>query len=154
MYRRKNSIIKGYDLKTDPFVIIRPFSNQRLRLWIRFPDPFSGLKSPDEARAIVNRGQASLSRSRGFEKGHRIAESYHRGDCPLRIVASAPSHENYRHATKVLGLNVGRTYLPLRPVPLANTPDPGAGVFLAPSDMEELSMLIRIGNEVEVKTAG
>ena len=65
-----------------------------------------------------------------------------------------PSHENYRHATKVLGLNVGRTYLPLRPVPLANTPDPGAGVFLAPSDMEELSMLIRIGNEVEVKTAG
>lgn len=68
--------------------------------------------------------------------------------------AYPPSHKNYRHATKVLGLNVGRTYLPLRPVPPEGSPDQGAGIFLAPSDMEELSMLIRVGNEVEVKSAG
>lgn len=65
-----------------------------------------------------------------------------------------PTHESYRHATKVLGLNVGNTYLPLRPTPPENAPDPGAGIFLAPADMEELSMLIRVGNEVEVKSAG
>jgi len=67
--------------------------------------------------------------------------------------AYSPTHKSYRLATKVLGLKVGGTYLPLRPEPLPNQPDPGAGVFLAPSDMEELSMLIRVGNEVEVKSA-
>ena len=31
--------------------------------------------------------------------------------------------------------------------------DSGLGVFLVPPDMEELSMLIRVGNEVEVRIA-
>ncbi len=65
-----------------------------------------------------------------------------------------PTHSNYRHATKVLGFTLRNIYLQFRPVPAADAEDPGQGIFLKPSDMEELSMLIRVGNEVEVKTAG
>jgi hypothetical protein len=64
-----------------------------------------------------------------------------------------PTHPSYRHAVKVLGFNVGNTFLQLRPVPDAGEENPGRGIFLLSSDMEELSMLIRIGNEVEVKPA-
>jgi len=64
-----------------------------------------------------------------------------------------PTHPSYRHAVKMLGFNVGNTFLQLRPVPEAGAGDPGRGIFLLASDMEELSMLIRIGNEVEVKPA-
>jgi hypothetical protein len=39
----------------------------------------------------------------------------------------------------------------LRPLSGDENMDSGSGVFLAPSDMEELSMLIRVGNEVEVR---
>ncbi|MDB4265442.1 hypothetical protein N9891_01690 [bacterium] len=65
-----------------------------------------------------------------------------------------PTHSKYRHALKVLGFKVGGGYYQFRPVPAADAEDPGQGVFLNPADMEELSMLIRVGNEVEVKIAG
>ena len=65
-----------------------------------------------------------------------------------------PALSNYRHATKVLGFKAGRNFIQMRPVPERDEEDPGRGIFLMNSDMEELSMLIRIGNEVEIKPAG
>jgi hypothetical protein len=64
-----------------------------------------------------------------------------------------PPHSKYRHALKVLGFTIRGRYIQFRPVPAADAEDPGQGIFLKPSDMEELAMLIRIGNEVEVKSA-
>jgi len=65
-----------------------------------------------------------------------------------------PTHSNFRHALKVLGFYLNKHYAQFRPVPAADAEDPGQGVFLKNSDMEELSMLIRVGNEVEVKLVG
>ena len=65
-----------------------------------------------------------------------------------------PALSGYRHATKVLGFKAGRHFIQMRPVPERDEADPGRGIFLMNSDMEELSMLIRIGNEVEIKPAG
>ena len=65
-----------------------------------------------------------------------------------------PALSDYRHATKVLGFKAGRNFIQMRPVPERDEEDPGRGIFLMNSDMEELSMLIRIGNEVEIKPAG
>ncbi|MBL6923550.1 MAG: hypothetical protein ISR39_15395 [Akkermansiaceae bacterium] len=65
-----------------------------------------------------------------------------------------PALSGYRHATKVLGFKAGRHFIQMRPVPERDEEDPGRGIFLMNSDMEELSMLIRIGNEVEIKPAG
>ena len=65
-----------------------------------------------------------------------------------------PALSGYRHATKVLGFKAGRHFIQMRPVPERDVEDPGRGIFLMNSDMEELSMLIRIGNEVEIKPAG
>lgn len=65
-----------------------------------------------------------------------------------------PALSDYRHATKVLGFKAGRHFIQMRPVPERDEEDPGRGIFLMNSDMEELSMLIRIGNEVEIKPAG
>lgn len=65
-----------------------------------------------------------------------------------------PALSGYRHATKVLGFKAGRHFIQMRPVPERDEEDPGRGIFLMNSDMEELSMLIRIGNEVDIKPAG
>ena len=65
-----------------------------------------------------------------------------------------PALSGYRHATKVLGFKAGRHFIQMRPVLERDEEDPGRGIFLMNSDMEELSMLIRIGNEVEIKPAG
>ena len=65
-----------------------------------------------------------------------------------------PALSDYRHAIKVLGFKVGRTAIQVRPIPEKDAEDPGRGIFLQNSDMEELSMLIRVGNEVEIKPAG
>ena len=65
-----------------------------------------------------------------------------------------PALSGYRHATKVLGFKAGRHFIQIRPVPERDEEDSGRGIFLMNSDMEELSMLIRIGNEVEIKPAG
>ena len=65
-----------------------------------------------------------------------------------------PTHANFRHALKVLGFYLNKNYAQFRPVPAAGAEDPGQGIFLKNSDMEELSMLIRVGNEVEVKLVG
>ncbi|MDB4702903.1 hypothetical protein OAH03_07285, partial [Akkermansiaceae bacterium] len=64
-----------------------------------------------------------------------------------------PTHQSYRHASKVLGLRLSRSMVQLRPLSGNENVDSGSGVFLASSDMEELSMLIRVGNEVEVRIA-
>ena len=73
------------------------------------------------------------------------------GDLNGRIFQ--PTHPAFRHSVKVLGFNAGNTFLQLRPVPGEEAEDTGRGIFLTSSDMEELSMLIRIGNEVEVRPA-
>lgn len=62
-----------------------------------------------------------------------------------------PIHRNYRNGTKVLGFKIGNRNTQMRPVPAIDEVDPGGGVFLGNSAMEELAMLIRAGNEVEVK---
>ncbi len=62
-----------------------------------------------------------------------------------------PTHSKFRHALKVLGFRLSNRYLQFRPEPAADAEDPGQGVFLKNSDMEEISMLIRVGNAVEVK---
>ncbi len=64
------------------------------------------------------------------------------------------SHPRYRTALKIIGFSLGRSAIQIRPVPVIDDEDPGRGIFLAESDVEELAMLIRIGNEVEVKPAG
>ncbi|MDA7625344.1 LysM peptidoglycan-binding domain-containing protein, partial [bacterium] len=85
----------------------------------------------------ISRGhhQAKISRKHGYLKGKTYP----------------PTHQSYRHASKVLGLKLGRSMIQLRPLSGDENMDSGSGVFLAPSDMEELSMLIRVGNEVEVR---
>ena len=67
--------------------------------------------------------------------------------------AIQPTSPSYRHSIKILGFNAGNTFLQLRPIPEEGSDEPGRGIFLLPSDMEELTMLIRIGNEVEIKPA-
>ena len=64
-----------------------------------------------------------------------------------------PTHQSYSHASKVLGLRLSRSMVQLRPLSGNEDVDSGSGVFLASSDMEELSMLIMVGNEVEVRIA-
>ncbi len=64
-----------------------------------------------------------------------------------------PSHSLYRHSEKVLGMRVGRSVLQLRPLPAEGEDLPPRSVFLTRPDMEELSMLIRVGNEIEIRTS-
>lgn len=64
-----------------------------------------------------------------------------------------PSHSGYRHARKVLGVNLGRSVYQLRPLPREGHELPRRSIFLNRSDMEELAMLIRVGNEVEFRTS-
>jgi hypothetical protein len=59
-----------------------------------------------------------------------------------------PAMEGYRGADKVLSLAVGG--LALRPMP-ANREEAGKGIYLAPADIEELALLLRVGNEVEIR---
>ncbi|MGE9268533.1 MAG: LysM peptidoglycan-binding domain-containing protein [Verrucomicrobiales bacterium] len=54
----------------------------------------------------------------------------------------------YRGAQKVLMLK--RPALQIRPVPEADGDDPGRGFFLKMEDLEELALLLRLGNEVEI----
>lgn len=61
----------------------------------------------------------------------------------------SPTTHGYRSAEKVLML--ARPSLQIRQVPAADSEDPGRGFFLKESDMEELALLMRIGNEVEIK---
>ena len=61
----------------------------------------------------------------------------------------ATVNENYRGSSKVLTL--GTRGLQIRGVPAVDEEDPGNGFFLAETDMEELVLLIRAGNEVEIR---
>ncbi|MGC6427357.1 MAG: hypothetical protein ACON5H_10240 [Akkermansiaceae bacterium] len=67
--------------------------------------------------------------------------------------AYQPFHSQYRHGSKILIVEAGRRHIQIRRVPEIDEEDPGQGVFLRESDMEELAMLIRLGNEVEIKPA-
>lgn len=62
-----------------------------------------------------------------------------------------PFHSGYRHGTKVLIMRCGGRNYQVRTLPKPDDEDPGPGIFLSEQDMEELAMLIRIGNEVEIK---
>jgi len=64
-----------------------------------------------------------------------------------------PIRSNYRNGTKVLGVKAARRNIQLRPLPKIDDVDQGDGIFLSVSTMEELAMLIRVGNEVEIKPA-
>ncbi len=64
-----------------------------------------------------------------------------------------PTHTSYRNGTKVLGIKPAKRNTTIRPLPAIDAVDPGGGIFLSVPAMEELAMLIRYGNEVEVKPA-
>lgn len=74
--------------------------------------------------------------------GQKIGISKGRSISPVR-------HESYRAAQKVLILD--HQGLQLREVVEADEENPGRGFFLCESDMEELALLLRVGNEVEVR---
>lgn len=63
-----------------------------------------------------------------------------------------PASEGYRGASKVLQLESGDRVIAALP----EEPDPAIlarGFYLDPADIEELSMLVRAGNEVEIRSA-
>lgn len=64
-----------------------------------------------------------------------------------------PFHSKYRNGMKILIVKVGSKNVQLRPIPEVDDEDLGRGIFLSEPDMEELAMLIRLGNEVEIKPA-
>jgi len=59
-----------------------------------------------------------------------------------------PSSKDYRGSDKVLGLAAGG--LAIRAMPEDGSAS-GAGFFLSRPDMEELALLLRVGNEVEIR---
>lgn len=81
--------------------------------------------------------QLSISRKNGEKSGSNFP----------------PTHSEYRHARKVLGMKLGKSVLQLRPSLEDGEPNEERGIFLKAPDMEELAMLIRVGNEVELRTA-
>jgi len=87
-------------------------------------------------------------------RGNSIHSKISRKQGEINGEVVRPALSDYRHASKVLGFKAGRHFIQMRPVPERDEEDPGRGIFLMNSDMEELSMLIRIGNEVEIKPAG
>lgn len=62
---------------------------------------------------------------------------------------SPTSPDSYRPSKKVLIL--AHHNLRIRQDSEADEEDPGSGFFVSPSDMEELALLLRVGNEVEVR---
>jgi hypothetical protein len=62
-----------------------------------------------------------------------------------------PSSSHWSFGTKIFGIKAGNRIIYLRPLPAADDEEPGRGVFLGDSDMEELAMLLRLKNEVEIK---
>jgi hypothetical protein len=87
-------------------------------------------------------------------RGKSIHSKISRKQGEINGKAVRPALPEYRHSTKILGFKAGSSFIQLRSVPAKDAEDPGRGIFLTDSDMEELSMLIRIGNEVEIKPAG
>lgn len=97
------------------------------------------LKAYQLLSARTRRGAKGTLRSKigqkiGISNGSRIS--------PVR-------HESYRAAQKVLILD--HQGLQLREVVEADEENSGRGFFLSESDMEELALLLRVGNEVEVR---
>ncbi len=97
------------------------------------------LKAYQLLSARTRRGAKGALRSKigqkiGISNGSRIS--------PVR-------HESYRAAQKVLILD--HQGLQLREVVEADEENSGRGFFLSESDMEELALLLRVGNEVEVR---
>lgn len=74
--------------------------------------------------------------------GQKIGLSNGRSISPVRL-------ESYRNAKKVLILD--HHGLQIREVVEADEESAGRGFFLSESDMEELALLLRVGNEVEVR---
>ncbi|MBB5353707.1 hypothetical protein HNR46_003968 [Haloferula luteola] len=66
-----------------------------------------------------------------------------------------PSHANYRGATKVLTLSKPNAEITVAPE-VAPSGDEGlaAGIYLKPEYLEELALLLRPGNEVEIRHSG
>jgi len=59
-----------------------------------------------------------------------------------------PSAKEYRGSDKVLSLGAGG--LSIRAMP-GDGEEPGSGFFVSRPDMEELALLLRVGNEVEIR---
>lgn len=65
-----------------------------------------------------------------------------------------PASSNYRGATKLLGIeNVGAVITAMPEKGAENSDDLAQGLYLAPADAEELSLLLRTGNEVEFRSS-
>ena len=113
-------------------------------------------------RVDVIRKRLSLWKEGRFVKAYRVEESRLPSGATgaVRTVVKnkagyfrgrsyRTSEENYRESSKVLSLGTGG--IRIREVPAADEEDPGKGIFLAGPDMEELVLLMRVGNEVEVR---
>jgi len=90
------------------------------------------------ARARIGRNSAGVVRAKVKNK-----VGYYQG----RTYPTLSEH--YRAASKVLTLSAGGVRI--REMPGEDGEDPGRGVFLQEPDMEELVLLMRVGNEVEVR---
>ncbi len=96
------------------------------------------LKSYNLVRASTREGKGTLR----SKIGQKIGISNGRSVSPVKYQA-------YRNAKKVLILD--HRGLQLRQAAEEDEEDPGRGFFLTEADMEELSLLLRVGNEVEVR---
>ena len=65
--------------------------------------------------------------------------------------AYPPASLQYRNADKVISLAAGRLFL--REMPGEAPESLGRGFYLSEADMEELALVLRVGNEVEVRFA-
>lgn len=117
----------NFELKTD-------VARQRLELWktgnivktYRIEDQ----RLPRGMKGVV---RTKVKNKLGFHEGRTVS----------------PVSEDYRAAAKVLTL--GTRGLQIRGRPDDDEENPGNGFFLAAPDMEELVLLVRAGNEVEIR---
>lgn len=96
------------------------------------------LKSYNLVRASTREGKGSLRST----IGQKIGILNGRGVSPVK-------YQSYRNSKKVLKL--AHRDLQIRQAAAEDEEDPGRGFFLTEADMEELSLLLRVGNEVEVR---
>jgi len=116
---------------------------------------------PLNLRVIVDPGRGALSL---WEQG-RFLKEYPLAHCNLGSIQAgartkiekkvgllegrrlSPALDGYRGAEKVLSLGVGG--LTIRPMP--SDGEAGKGIYMAAPDTEELAMVLRVGNEVEIR---
>ncbi len=121
------------------FHLVIDFANQRIELH-------------DKNELVKEYTICSLNVSRGLSRP--IQTQINLKTAVLGGRTYRPIHHKYREGRKILGIKVGNTQLQIRTLVKAEGGDHGQGIFLRESDMEELSMLIRVGNDVAIKPMG